>query len=42
VSGKTLVFVLPGSVRAVTEYMGEIGKVLAHLVYTVHGIDRHD
>jgi molybdenum cofactor synthesis domain-containing protein len=42
VSGRTLVFVLPGSVRAVTEYMGEIGKVLAHLVYTVHGIDRHD
>jgi molybdenum cofactor synthesis domain-containing protein len=42
VSGRTLVFVLPGSVRAVTEYMSEIGKVLEHLVYTVHGIDRHD
>jgi len=41
VSGRTLVFALPGSVRAVGEYMGEIGKVLEHLLYTVHGIDRH-
>lgn len=41
VSARTLVFALPGSVRAVGEYMGEIGKVLEHLLFTVHGIDRH-
>lgn len=41
VSERTLVFALPGSVRAVGEYMGEIGKVIEHLLYTVHGIDRH-
>jgi molybdenum cofactor synthesis domain-containing protein len=41
VMGRTLVFTLPGSVRAVEEYLGEIRNVLEHLIYTVHGIDRH-
>jgi molybdopterin adenylyltransferase len=39
--GKTLLFVLPGSVKAVNEYMEEIGTVLNHLIYMVHGIDKH-
>lgn len=41
VIGTTLVFCLPGSVRAVNEYMTEILTVLEHLLFTVHGIDRH-
>jgi molybdopterin adenylyltransferase len=41
VMGQALVFTLPGSVRAVEEYLGEISKVLEHLIFTVHGIDRH-
>ena len=41
VMGKSLVFTLPGSVRAVNEYMTEISKSLLHLVYMLHGIDSH-
>ena len=41
VAGSTLVFCLPGSVRAVREYVTEILEVLEHLIFTVHGIDRH-
>lgn len=37
----TMVFTLPGSVRAVNEYMAEITKVLRHLVLMLHGIDAH-
>ena len=37
----TMVFTLPGSVRAVNEYMGEITKVLRHLVLMLYGIDAH-
>jgi molybdenum cofactor synthesis domain-containing protein len=40
-AGRTLVFALPGSVRAVGEYMGEILAVLEHLILTVHGVDAH-
>jgi molybdopterin adenylyltransferase len=39
--GKTLLFALPGSVKAVNEYLTEIEKVLTHLIYMVHGIDSH-
>jgi molybdopterin adenylyltransferase len=39
--GKSLLFALPGSVKAVNEYMEEIGSVLNHLIYMVHGIDKH-
>ncbi|MHA1540382.1 MAG: molybdenum cofactor synthesis domain-containing protein [Alphaproteobacteria bacterium] len=39
--GKTLVFSLPGSVRATQEYMGEILKLLEHLVLMIHDIDAH-
>ena len=41
VMGKTLVFTLPGSVRAVNEYMEEIRKSLLHLLYMLHGLDMH-
>lgn len=39
--GQTLLFVLPGSVRAVKEYMMEISKSLKHLVFMFKGIDIH-
>ncbi len=41
VMGSSLVYTLPGSVRAVNEYMSEILKTLEHLVYMLHGIDSH-
>ena len=40
-AGKTLVFTLPGSVKAVNEYMEEILKSLRHMVYMLHGLDMH-
>jgi len=39
--GKTMIFTLPGSVKAVNEYMTEITKVLNHLVLMLHDIDAH-
>jgi molybdenum cofactor synthesis domain-containing protein len=41
VIGNTLVFTLPGSVRAVEEYMSEILKNLQHLIYMLHDLDSH-
>lgn len=41
VNNKTLLFALPGSVRAVNEYMTEILKHLEHLFYMIEGVDRH-
>ncbi|MEZ5198162.1 MAG: molybdopterin-binding protein [Bacteroidales bacterium] len=41
VMGKTLVYTLPGSVKAVNEYMEEILKTLRHLFYMLHGLDAH-
>jgi molybdopterin adenylyltransferase len=41
VMGKSLVFTLPGSVKAVNEYMDEISRSLVHLVYMLHGLDVH-
>ena len=38
---KTLIFTLPGSVKAVNEYMTEILKSLNHLVLMLHEIDSH-
>ena len=40
--GKSLIYTLPGSVRAVEEYMTEILKTLKHAVYMQHGIDTHE
>lgn len=41
VMGTSLVYTLPGSMKAVKEYMTEISKTLQHLVYMLHGIDAH-
>jgi molybdenum cofactor synthesis domain-containing protein len=41
VMGETLVYALPGSVKAVKEYMSEILKTLLHLTYMLNGIDAH-
>jgi molybdopterin adenylyltransferase len=41
ITGTTQLYTLPGSVRAVEEYMGEILKIVEHLIYCLHGIDRH-
>lgn len=41
VLGQSLIFSLPGSVRAVDEYMTEIAKSIIHLIYMLHGLDRH-
>jgi len=37
----TMVFTLPGSVKAVNEYMAEITKVLRHLLLMLYSIDAH-
>ncbi len=39
--GNTLVYTLPGSVKAVNEYMEEILKTMEHLVYMRYGLDVH-
>lgn len=41
VLGDTLVYSLPGSVKAVEEYMNEILESLGHLVLMVHAVDAH-
>jgi molybdenum cofactor synthesis domain-containing protein len=40
-AGGTLIYSLPGSVRAVDEYMTEITKGLKHTIYMLHGLDSH-
>ena len=39
--GGTFVYSIPGSVKAVNEYMEEILKTLRHLFYMLHGLDAH-
>ncbi len=41
VMGKSLIYTLPGSVKAVNEYMTEILKTMEHLVYMQYGVDIH-
>jgi len=41
VVGTTQIYALPGSVRAVEEYVPEILATLDHLVYMLHGLDVH-
>ena len=41
VMGQTLVYVLPGSVKAVNEYMEEITNTMQHLFYMLNGLDVH-
>jgi molybdopterin adenylyltransferase len=37
----TLIYALPGSVKAVSEYMAEITKGLKHTIHMLHGLDSH-
>jgi len=39
--GKTIIFTLPGSTKAINEYMEEILKSLWHIILMVHDIDSH-
>ena len=41
IMGNSLVYTLPGSVKAVREYMDEILKTVEHLVYMQYGLDVH-
>lgn len=41
VAGQTQIYCLPGSVRAVEEYVPEILDTVEHLVYMLHGLDVH-
>jgi len=41
VRAKTLLFSLPGSPKAVSEYMEEIHKILYHSILMLHGINSH-
>ena len=41
IAGRTLLFVLPGSTRAVREYLDEILKSLWHMILMVNNIDSH-
>jgi len=38
---QSIIYTLPGSVKAVKEYMQEIEKTLEHLLYMIRGIDIH-
>lgn len=42
ITGKSLIYTLPGSVRAVDEYMTEILKTLKHVVMMQYRIDSHE
>lgn len=41
IMGSSLVYTLPGSVKAVREYMDEILKTLEHLIFMQYGLDVH-
>jgi molybdopterin adenylyltransferase len=41
ITGQSLIYTLPGSVRAVEEYMTEILKTLKHTIFMQYGIDKH-
>jgi molybdenum cofactor synthesis domain-containing protein len=41
IEGTTQIYTLPGSVRAVEEYLSEILKTLEHAILMIHGIDAH-
>lgn len=40
-AGKSIIYALPGSKRAISEYMEEIVKTMEHIVFTLHGLDLH-
>lgn len=41
VMGETLLYAIPGSVKAVNEYMAEITNTLQHLIFMLHALDVH-
>ncbi len=41
VAGNTLIYTLPGSVKAVKEYTYEIFKTLQHLIFMLYNVDVH-
>jgi molybdenum cofactor synthesis domain-containing protein len=41
ITGKSLIYTLPGSVKAVEEYLTEILKTLKHTIYMQYGVDKH-
>jgi molybdenum cofactor synthesis domain-containing protein len=41
IAGKSLIYTLPGSTKAVEEYMTEILKTLEHTILMQYGIDTH-
>jgi len=41
IAGETIIYTLPGSVRAVEEYLGEILPALEHTMFMMHGVDVH-
>jgi len=41
VSGKTLIYTLPGSIKAVTEYCQEIFPTIEHSLYMMESLDSH-
>ena len=41
VAGTAQIYALPGSVRAVEEYLQEICPTIEHLIYMLHGLDIH-
>lgn len=41
VANETQIYVIPGSLKAVNEYMTEILKTIEHLVFMIHGVDNH-
>jgi len=41
VMGRTLVYTLPGSMKAVEEYLAEITPTLRHSIYMLHNLDSH-
>lgn len=42
ITGKSLIYTLPGSLKAVDEYMTEIIKTLKHTILMQYGIDTHE
>jgi molybdopterin biosynthesis enzyme MoaB len=41
VKEKTLIYTLPGSTKAVIEYMEEILKTMEHLIFMLNEVDTH-
>jgi molybdopterin adenylyltransferase len=41
VANGSLIYALPGSIKAVNEYMEEIVKTIRHSVYMLHSLDQH-